>query len=203
MLLAWKGLGYYRRAVNLHRIATQVCERHGGRLPEDPVRLRALPGVGEYTAGAVASIAFGQPVPAVDGNARRVLARVFDMDQPTPTRLRRVATDLIDPARPGDFNEALMELGATLCTHRVPGCARCPIRDLCWARERGTVQHRPAPRPRPRVRVVQIASVVAVAAGRFCSPHVVGAPPARRSLGSHVGIPFMRASRRCIGERRR
>lgn len=163
VLLEWKGLGYYGRARNLHRTATVVCERFGGRLPEDPRELRTLPGVGEYTAGAVASIAFGQTVPAVDGNVRRVLSRLLDVGDPTPARLRDEAARLIDPDRPGDFNEALMELGATVCTPRSPRCGDCPVGDECGALAAGTVTERPLRSARRRVRRVEYAVAVVVA----------------------------------------
>ncbi len=143
VILEWKGLGYYSRARNLHRAARMVCERYGGSLPGDPGALRELPGVGEYTAGAVASIAFGRAVPAVDGNVRRVLARLLDRADPSPARLRREAARLVDPDRPGDFNEAMMELGATVCTPRAPRCAGCPVARWCRARMAGTVGERP------------------------------------------------------------
>lgn len=163
VLLEWKGLGYYGRARNLHRSAKMVCERFGGRLPEDPRELRSLPGVGEYTAGAVASIAFGMAVPAVDGNVRRVLSRLLDLADPTPARLRDEAARLIDPHRPGDFNEALMELGATLCTPRSPRCDACPVGDQCGALAAGTVAERPLRRVRGRVRRIEYAVAVVVA----------------------------------------
>ena len=167
VILAWQGLGYYARARNLHRAAREVRERYGGRLPEEPAELKTLPGVGEYTAGAVASIAFGRAVPAVDGNVRRVLARLLDLADPTPARLGREAARLVDPERPGDFNEAMMELGATICTPRAPGCNRCPVAGWCGARTAGTTGERPAPRPRRRVRRVEYAVAVVVdAAGR-------------------------------------
>lgn len=162
VLLAWKGLGYYRRAANLHRTAVIVRGRHGGRLPRDPAVLQTLPGIGEYTAGAVASIAFGAPVPAVDGNVRRVLSRLLDAPRPSAARLRAEAARLVDPARPGDFNEALMELGATVCTPRSPRCGACPLEAHCRARTAGTVQERPVPRRAPRLRQVEFAVAVAV-----------------------------------------
>lgn len=163
VLLEWKGLGYYGRARNLHRTAKMVCERFGGRLPEDLRELRSLPGVGEYTAGAVASIAFGQTVPAVDGNVRRVLSRLLDVGDPTPARLRDEAMRLIDPDRPGDFNEALMELGATICTPRSPRCDACPVGVECGALAAGTVAERPSRSARKRVPRVEYAVAVVVA----------------------------------------
>lgn len=162
VLLAWKGLGYYARAANLHRTAVVVRERHGGRLPSDPAVLATLPGVGEYTAGAVASIAFGVQAPAVDGNVRRVLARLLDAPHPSVSQLRAEAGRLLDPHRPGDFNEALMELGATVCVPRVPRCGVCPVADFCRARLAGTAAERPAPRPKPSVRRVAYAVAVAL-----------------------------------------
>lgn len=163
VLRTWQGLGYYSRARNLHRAARMVKERLGGRLPVSSSALRALPGVGEYTAGAVASIAFGEVVPAVDGNVRRVLCRLFDLPDPRVGELRRLAEPLVDPVRPGDFNQALMELGALLCTPRVPRCGSCPLEDICLARERGTETERPAAKDRRAVPELDIAVVVAAA----------------------------------------
>ena len=179
VLLAWKGLGYYRRARSLHRTAMIVRERYGGRLPEDPAELRTLPGVGEYTAGAVASIAFGLPVPAVDGNVRRVLSRLMDVGDPTATLLRDEATRLLDPERPGDFNEAMMELGATVCTPRSPRCDDCPVRPHCIAHKAGTVSDRPLARQRrPLPRVTYVTAVV-VRGAATSSPT---APPPAHTL---------------------
>ena len=162
VILAWKGLGYYSRARNLHRTAQMVRDRHGGELPQDPTTLKTLPGIGEYTAGAVASIAFGRAVPAVDGNVRRVLARLLNIANPTPAQLRRAATRLLDPDRPGDHNEAMMELGATICTPRVPRCGQCPVAASCAARAAGTVSRRPAPRPPRPIPRADYATVVAL-----------------------------------------
>ena len=133
----WEGLGYYSRVRNLHRAAVEVCEQYGGELPADYARLLALPGVGEYTAGAVASIAFGLPVPAVDGNVLRVAARldndltpITDAGYKKQTRARFAA--LMPADRPGDLNQALMELGATVCLpNGAPRCADCPLQHLC------------------------------------------------------------------------
>ena len=167
VILEWKGLGYYSRARNLHRSARLVRDRHGGHLPADPAALRTLPGVGDYTAGAIASIAFGHVVPAVDGNVKRVLARLLDVAALAPSRLREEAARLVDPERPGDFNEAMMELGATVCMPRAPRCGECPVARWCRARAAGTVAERPAPRPRKRVPRVEYATAVVVdAAGR-------------------------------------
>ena len=156
VLKAWEGLGYYRRARNLHRAARVLRERaereygdasrrSGISLPSSAEALRTLPGIGEYTAGAVASIAFGEAVPAVDGNARRVLARLRDVTAPKGAWLRKEAAALVDPERPGDWNQALMELGATLCAPTRPACGRCPLGVWCAARANGTQEQRPAP----------------------------------------------------------
>jgi len=145
VLKAWEGLGYYRRARNLHRAARCVRERPDRSLPLSSAQLRELPGVGEYTAGAVASIAFGEAVAAVDGNVRRVLARLFDVADPKPAWLRRAAAGLLEPERPGDWNQALMELGATVCTPRRPRCGPCPLSPWCEASKAGTQEDRPAP----------------------------------------------------------
>lgn len=133
----WEGLGYYSRVRNLHRAAVEVCEQYGGELPADYAKLLALPGVGEYTAGAIASIAFGLPVPAVDGNVLRVAARldndltpITDAGYKKQTRARFAA--LMPADRPGDLNQALMELGATVCLpNGAPRCADCPLQHLC------------------------------------------------------------------------
>ena len=159
VLKAWEGLGYYRRARNLHAAARAVRDRWAGEVPSAAADLRDLPGVGEYTAGAVASIAFGEAVPAVDGNVRRVLARLYDVAAPTAPWLRDTAAELVDPDRPGDWNQAVMELGATVCTPRGPRCGDCPVAWACAARSAGTVAERPAPAPRraPRKAVIALA----------------------------------------------
>jgi A/G-specific adenine glycosylase len=162
VLVAWQGLGYYSRARRLLGAARVVREKYGGELPSSAEELRRLPGVGEYTAGAVASMAFGEVVPAVDGNVKRVLARLFDLPDPGPAELRTLAKDLVDPRRPGDFNQAIMELGATVCLPRRPGCDSCTLEALCLARARGTVGERPARKVRRPVPEVEMAVVVAV-----------------------------------------
>ena len=160
VLKAWEGLGYYSRARNLRRSALIVRERLGGVLPHDSQGLKTLPGIGEYSAGAIASIAYGEVIPAVDGNVRRVLSRLFDLAEPTDARLRKRAGELVDPDRPGDWNQALMELGAIVCTARSPQCTVCPLAGQCRARAEGTQELRPAPRRRPRVRTVSYAVLV-------------------------------------------
>ena len=162
VLRAWEGLGYYARARNLHRAALVIRDQMGGELPSTATGLRELPGVGEYTAGAVASIAQGERIPAVDGNVRRVLARLFDEPDPTPAWLRGRAAELVDPVRPGDFNQALMELGATVCTPRTPACAKCPVADGCLARQNGTIGERPRPKRRAPLPVREFGVAVLV-----------------------------------------
>ncbi|GAB4247871.1 MAG: hypothetical protein OHK005_14280 [Candidatus Methylacidiphilales bacterium] len=136
VLKAWEGLGYYRRARLLHTLAGRVMTLPGGELPPDPNTLRTLPGIGPYTAGAIASIAFNIPAPAVDGNVERVLARVFDergdfAGASTRGRIAARAADLIRDDRPSDYTQALMELGALVCLPRTPLCALCPLNSLC------------------------------------------------------------------------
>ena len=135
---AWRGLGYYRRAENLRLTAQLVAERHGGRLPADPDALVALPGIGRYTAGAVASFAFGADAAILDTNAARVLGRVFGAGRARrrTTRLWAIAATAIPRGRGYDFNQAIMDLGATVCTARRPVCPRCPVRPACRAFER-------------------------------------------------------------------
>ncbi|MGC2619510.1 MAG: A/G-specific adenine glycosylase [Acidobacteriaceae bacterium] len=135
VLAQWSGLGYYRRARALHESARAVVAEYGGAIPKTAIGLARLPGVGVYTAAAVASIAFGEPVAAVDGNVERVLMRYLGMEPIAGSarsgQLRRDAGDLVDPERPGDFNEAMMELGATICLPRAPQCLICPVRAGC------------------------------------------------------------------------
>jgi A/G-specific adenine glycosylase len=145
VLKHWEGLGYYSRARNLHAAANVVRERHAGTVPSTWEELRALPGIGDYTAGAIASIAWGRARPAVDGNVRRVLSRIFDLPQPSPRALHTIAAALVPADRPGDFNQSLMELGATICTPRAPRCTRCPLADDCAASAAGTQLQRPLP----------------------------------------------------------
>jgi len=165
VLAAWRGLGYYARARNLHRAAQAIVRDHGGRFPRTVEALAALPGFGRYTVGAVASIAFGLPVPVVDGNVARVLARLFALEGAAgdPVRekaLWRVAETLVADERPGDWNQALMELGATVCRPESPSCLLCPVREECRALALGAVERIPAPRPRAVRRAMQLAVAV-------------------------------------------
>ncbi|MGH7448618.1 MAG: A/G-specific adenine glycosylase, partial [Longimicrobiales bacterium] len=160
VLKAWEGLGYYDRARNLHAAARVLRERHECVVPDSYEALRALPGIGEYTAGAVSSIAFGVPRAAIDGNVRRVLARVLDQPAPLRPMLRDIAGSLVPADRPGDFNQALMELGAVVCTPKAPRCERCPISQQCGAHTAGTQDDRPRSAPRKRIPTVDLATAV-------------------------------------------
>ncbi len=160
VLRLWQGLGYYRRARNLHAAARVIVADHGGRVPVDPALLRALPGVGVYTAGAIASIAHGLAVPAVDGNVSRVLARWFVLeeavDQPAGRkRVHDLAAALVPADCPGDFNQALMELGATVCVPRQARCGECPVASLCEARRADAVARYPVLTARKKPQAVR------------------------------------------------
>ncbi len=163
VLACWSGLGYYRRARNLHRGAQVVVTRHHGHVPRIPEELRALPGVGRYTAGAIASIAFDLPEPVLDGNIRRVLTRLLALsaERVGKSREQRVlwqaARELARGRRPGEMNQALMELGALVCTATSPGCPRCPWRTDCRAFDAGHPQAYPTRDPRPAVQAVRVA----------------------------------------------
>lgn len=154
LLKLWEGLGYYNRARNLQKAAIQIEENYGGRMPQEYEELLKLPGIGSYTAGAIASIAFGQAVPAVDGNVLRILSRALaDDGDIMEQRVRRRAAEtlsLIMPKeRPGDFNQALMELGATICVpNGAPKCEACPWKNLCLAKEYGEIDQYPKKSPK-------------------------------------------------------
>jgi A/G-specific adenine glycosylase len=154
VLAVWEGLGYYSRARNLHAAAQAVMSEHGGRLPRTVDELRGLPGVGRYTAGAIASIAFGADAAVLDGNVKRVLARVFNVRQKVNSttgeaKLWKLAESLIPAGQAGDFNQALMDLGATVCLPKAPDCPACPLLGLCEAQRLGVQEQRPMMRQRP------------------------------------------------------
>jgi A/G-specific adenine glycosylase len=137
VLAAWSGLGYYRRARMMHQAAKVVVHEHHGIFPRTAEELRKLPGIGEYTSSAIASIAFGKPVAVVDGNVERVLLRIFpEAESPAPHAkwFRDRAANLLDTQRPGDFNQAMMELGATICLPQRPLCLHCPVQRFCKTR---------------------------------------------------------------------
>jgi A/G-specific adenine glycosylase len=182
VLKAWEGAGYYARARNLHK-AAQAIARDG--FPTSFTDLMVLPGVGRYTAGAVASIAFGEAVPVVDGNVRRVLARVLLEPNPTEDWLWREAQRILEPAHPGDWNQSVMELGATICTPKNPSCASCPVSRYCKALEAGAVFSTPAPKPRAAVKTIQAVALMAGWNGRY----VLEQRPKRGLLGGLHGFP--------------
>lgn len=161
---AWSGLGYYRRAQSMLDAAQVIVDRHEGALPSEPEHLAALPGFGPYTTGAVASIAFDRPVAAVDGNVSRVLARIFavegDVSKGSPARrVRDLAGRLAPGEAPGDFTQALIELGALVCK-RNPMCSECPARHDCSARVQGLTEVIPPPRKRPEPKSMKLTTLV-------------------------------------------
>ena len=155
VLKLWEGLGYYSRARNLHKGAQQVMTEHGGVIPGDVDALRKISGIGPYTAGAIASIAFDQPVPAVDGNVIRVTSRLCGIREnvgvPSVKRqIEAAAADLVPQERPGDFNQAMMDLGATICVPGTPSCEKCPLQACCDANQAGDAEDLPVlPRKNP------------------------------------------------------
>ena len=166
VMAAWSGLGYYRRARLLHSGVREVVARYGGQVPSAPDALRALPGVGRYTAGAIASIAFEQPEPVVDGNVARVLCRVLALDgapedRAVQAQLWATAGKLARGPRPGALNQALMELGATLCGKHAPQCWRCPLRTRCAAHAQGRQAELPRARSKKPPRAVELVALIA------------------------------------------
>lgn len=149
VLRAWQGLGYYSRARNLHQAARTLVAEAGGKMPASFSQLLELKGVGNYTAAAIASISYDEPVAAVDGNVERVISRIFGMDEPVNSasgrkRIRQIANKLLDKNMPGDFNQAMMEFGALHCTPKKPGCEACAFRQQCFAYKKNMVASLPA-----------------------------------------------------------
>jgi A/G-specific adenine glycosylase len=165
VLALWSGLGYYRRAKNLHRAAGIIMNERDGVLPADRKQWQSLPGVGAYASGAIASIGLKEPVPAVDSNARRVLCRWF-FDEPDlvsslkPRSLEELGSGMVMASRPGDWNEAVMELGATLCRAKSPQCEQCPVLDFCRAGLAGVAEKIPPPREREQAIPIALATLV-------------------------------------------
>jgi len=165
VLAAWAGLGYYSRARNLHACAREVVARHGGAFPDDEARLRALPGIGPYTAAAIAAIAFGNKATPVDGNIERVVARLQAITKPLPAAkvsIRNAAARLTTESRAGDFAQAMMDLGATICTPRAPKCSLCPLANSCRARKAGIAEELPRRAPKAKTPARYGASFVAI-----------------------------------------
>jgi A/G-specific adenine glycosylase len=172
VLKLWEGLGYYRRAKNLQAAARVVVREHGSRVPDVPAAFAALPGIGRYTCGAVQSIAFGHALPAVDGNALRVIARWLGVtaciDLPgTRRRIERTAEALVPKTNPGDWNQAVMELGATICLPRNPRCDECPVAKQCHARVKGLQDRIPKRKIRKTVPHIEVGVGIVWRRGRI------------------------------------
>lgn len=197
VLKAWEGLGYYARARNLHKAAQQVVNNHGGVLPEDRSALLKLRGIGEYTVGAILSLAFAKPEPILDGNIKRVFSRLADIDTPIEERATlkvfwQMARDLVKVAPAGDagvVNEALMELGATLCTPQSPRCLLCPLIDHCAAAANGTQAQRPVTLPKKKTPHYDVAAGVIWQGAPFQSRFLIAQRPPDGLLGGLWEFP--------------
>ncbi len=189
VLHAWQGLGYYARARNLHACAQAVVEEHGGVFPKTEAELLTLPGIGAYTAGAIAAIAFNQHAAPVDGNIERVMARLYAVTTPLPEakpELRRLAATLVPKDRPGDFAQAAMDLGATICTPTKPKCVLCPWRAECRARIEGIAEDLPARAPK---RAKPLRRGVAFWTVRGDGAVLLKKRPAKGLLGGMMEVP--------------
>jgi A/G-specific adenine glycosylase len=189
VLKAWAGLGYYARARNLHACARAVVERHDGIFPTSEAELRALPGIGDYTAAAIAAIAFEAPATPVDGNIERVIARLYAIATPLPAakaEIRRLASTLTPQQRPGDFAQAMMDLGATICSPKRPACALCPWNDACVAHARGEAELFPFRTPKREGTLRRGAAFVVRRADGYL---LVRTRPAKGLLGAMTEVP--------------
>lgn len=165
VLSGWEGLGYYSRARNLHQASKIVVEEYQGKLPQDSVSLQALPGIGRYTAGAIASIAFGIDAPVLDGNVRRVYARYFNISTPLQTSgteriLWQIAQEILPSGSAGEFNQALMELGALICHPKNPDCENCPLAESCLANNLNLQESRPVRKKKSPLPHLQVTAAV-------------------------------------------
>lgn len=172
VLTYWQGLGYYSRARNLLAGVREVCADYGGSMPEEGEQVRSLPGIGDYTAGAILSIAYNRRVPAVDGNVMRIFSRLFCLEEdilkaPAKRTVSRLVQEQIDRDRPGDFNQALMDLGALICIPQRPRCQECPVRELCLACERGVQEVLPVRSPKKAPVKVSLAAALLEQDGRY------------------------------------
>ncbi len=172
VLHAWQGLGYYSRARNLHKAAKLIVSEYGGQMPNDPKALAKLPGIGPYTVGAIASMAFGRPIPAIDGNLLRVLARVYALDDDimaTTTRKKftALAESIIPQDRPGDWNEAMMDLGAEVCIPKAPRCEQCPLNEMCQAYEQDRTEELPYRAPKKQPKPFYVACAIIERDGKY------------------------------------
>ncbi len=189
VLKAWAGLGYYARARNLHACAIAVVERHAGSFPVREDALRALPGIGTYTAAAIAAIAFDRRAAAIDGNVERVIARLYAIEEELPAAkaaIRARTEALVPGKRAGDFAQALMDLGATLCTPKKPACVLCPWSQACVARRRGDAETFPRKVPKTTGRMRYGASFVVTRADGFV---LVRSRPSKGLLGGMTEVP--------------
>ena len=189
LLKAWEGLGYYSRARSLQKAAKEIVARYGGQLPADLEKLRALPGIGDYTAGAIASIAFGIPAAAVDGNVERVLCRwdAITDEVGTPAVRRQIAARaqaLVPRDRPGAFANAMMEMGATMCTPKNPKCLLCPVREGCMGFAQGIAQELPH-KAKKKAQRVENRAVLLV----FCDNRVLIVKRQEKLLGGLFVFP--------------
>ncbi|PHR22943.1 MAG: A/G-specific adenine glycosylase [Hoeflea sp.] len=200
VMKAWAGLGYYSRARNLKKCADVVAAEHGGRFPKTEEGLRSLPGIGPYTAAAIAAIAFDQPAAVVDGNIERVFTRLFEIDTPLPSaksEIRAVVGEATPEDRPGDFAQALMDLGATICTPKRPACALCPINELCQARRSGKQEQFPVKLPK-KAKPVRLGA--AFVAERPDEAVLLVKRPDKGLLGGMTGVPTSNWTVRADGE---
>jgi A/G-specific adenine glycosylase len=189
VLKAWAGLGYYARARNLHACAQAVVQRHAGQFPPEEDALRALPGIGAYTAAAIAAIAFDRPAVPVDGNIERVVSRLFAVEEPMPAAkpaIRQLAQTLTPKSRAGDFAQALMDLGASICSPQRPACALCPLTEGCEARRRGDPEIFPFKAPKPKGTLRRGAAFVALRADGMV---LVRSRPSKGLLGGMTEVP--------------
>ncbi len=189
VMAAWAGLGYYSRARNLHACAKLLAR---GGFPKTQAALRELPGIGAYTAAAVAAIAFSEPAAAVDGNVERVIARLFALEEPLPggkPRVRALAQSLVPQGRPGDYAQAMMDLGATVCTPRSPSCARCPVRVFCSAARGGEPERYPARAPKA-ARPLRRGDAFVIVKGNGSDGHILlRRRPGKGLLGGMMEVP--------------
>ncbi len=194
VLSAWEGLGYYSRARNLHKAAKIIVDEYNGQLPSEITALRKLPGIGRYTAAAIAAIAFGQNVAALDGNLKRVFARVFDVSLPADSiegenALWELAETHLPLGRAADYNQALMDLGATICLPRNPRCLLCPAQGICLARRAGIQHQRPVTKPKPEIPHKRKAAAVILLDGKT----LLNRRPAKGLLGGLWEFPAAEA----------
>ncbi len=194
VLTAWEGLGYYSRARNFQRAAQILLREHAGQIPHSAAELIRLPGIGRYTAAAIASIAFGQNIATLDGNLKRIFARVFNVDAPLNSpaaekKLWQLAEDQLPPGRAGDYNQALMDLGAAICLPRRPLCSQCPLERLCAARAFGLQAERPVKTPKKAIPHRQKLAAVIVLDGKT----LLNQRPANGLLGGLWEFPAAEA----------